>query len=153
MYACIATQQKVFSCLWLHVAICVDACTIAYIFMCIYSYIYIYSACGLTWWPLSRRLSPLHWQHRWCRTGASPPQLCRLSPFYTLWSSALDCWGCTAPDSTTVDNTRTSWLSIYKSISWPNLSTMHPQTQFERKGSTVSYWFSRIWHFSHTEVF
>lgn len=61
---------------------------------------YYSDVCGLTWWPRSRSLSPLRWQHRWCRTGASPPPLCHPSLFYTLWSSALDCWGCTAPDST-----------------------------------------------------
>lgn len=56
--------------------------------------------CGLTWWPWSRSLSLLCWWHRWCKIGASPPPLCHQSPFCMPWSSALDCWDCTVPDST-----------------------------------------------------
>lgn len=56
--------------------------------------------CGLTWWPWSRSLSLLCWWHRWCKIGASPPPLCRQSLFCMPWSSALDCWDCTVPDST-----------------------------------------------------
>lgn len=55
---------------------------------------------GLTWWPRSRSLSPLHWQHRWCRTDVSLPPLGRPSLSYRLWSSALDCLGCTVPGNT-----------------------------------------------------
>lgn len=94
MWTCECIFMCVYALYWIHIAVCVDICiTYLYIGLCV-------CACCLTWWPQSKSLFLQRWMRRWCKTGASPPPLCHPSLFYKLWSFGLDCWGCTAPDST-----------------------------------------------------